>query len=150
MEATTTTTTKYRTQILERFLDATVGEMYHEGRLSTQRRGPVVQLVAYGESILAEVERSADEITLYTGHYGEVSPTVDRYLEALGTRLNERPNFEQVPTTTEAPTTGYGRVSESGRFITNSLSSWDNRSNAEETLANRMEERLRQTVSAQL
>jgi hypothetical protein len=149
-ETTTTSTTMKRKTILQMFLDATIGEIYAAGRLSTQQSGDTVQLVAYGESILAEVERSVDEITLYVGHYGEVSPTVDSYLESLGRHLNERPNFEQVHTTTEAPTTGYGRVSEAGQYITNSLSRFEDRSPAENTYFKRMEGRLREAVTSQI
>lgn len=126
-------TTSRRTDLLEMFLDATANEAYANGRLKTEETENGVQLIAYHEHVLAEVNDAADSITLYTGHYGAHSQTVTRYVHELGKLLNDREGFEVTALDGYAPTTGYSRVSEAGQYIGEYVGSWRNLSGVEKS-----------------
>ena len=116
------------------FLDATPNEAYNQGRLKTVETENGVQLVAYHEHVLAQVNDAGDSITLFTGHYGAHSETVTRYISELGSLLNERPNFDVTVLDGYAPTTGYGRVAEAGQYINEYVGDFSNLSKAERSI----------------
>jgi len=125
-------TTSRRNDLIEMFLDATPNEVYANGRLKTEETENGVRLVAYHEHVLAEVNRAADDITLYTGHYGAHSKAVSRYVHYLGKLLSQRDGYTVTVLEGHAPTTGYGRVADAGQFIDNYVGSWQNLSNVEQ------------------
>lgn len=111
-------TTTYTTEtLIEMFLDETDNEVYSKGRLCTveTERG-TVQLVAYGNEILAEVD--GKDVILYTGHYGTVSQTVTDYLKKVGSLLNETENRNVISREGDAPTLGIGaRATGASQYI---------------------------------
>jgi hypothetical protein len=113
------TTTNVRNDLIEMFLDGTAGEAYANGRLKTVEddESGNIQLVAYHESVLAEVTPDGKEVTLFTGHFKAQSRTVTRYIRALGRLLNQRENREVTVLAGHAPTTGYGRCSGAAQYI---------------------------------
>lgn len=110
------TTTKNRTDLIEMFLDATIGESYWKGRLRTETDGETVQLIAYGRHILGEVDRAAKSVTLYSGHYGVQSPTVTDYVRLFGKRLALREGYD-VTISERAPDTDYDTLPQSSQYI---------------------------------
>lgn len=126
-----TTTTTIRNDLIEMFLDATPGESYRNGRLKTRETENGVQLIAYHEHILAEVDSGANSITLFTGHYKNQSVTVTRYVHELGKLLSEREGFDVTVLDGYAPSTGYGRVWEAAQYIGQYVGSSDSRSPAD-------------------
>lgn len=137
------TTTNKRNQLLEMFLDASGREAYAQGRLKTRRTEDGVELVAYHEHVLARVNIATDEITLFTGHYGAHSETVDKYISALGRLLNLREGFSVNVLEGHAPTTGHGYVAESGQYIGEYVNPWGQQSPAERNIVQSVNEALR-------
>lgn len=111
-------TAERRSDLIEMFLDATPRETYAYGRLATrEKEDGTVELVAYQREILAEVNRGANDITLFTGHSHSRSPTVTDYLTLLGTLLNQRPGYSVNSLEGHAPTTGYDVVKGAAKYI---------------------------------
>jgi hypothetical protein len=116
----TYTTTQSRSTLIEMFLDGTSGEVYCQGRLATVEtdEGNRVQLVAYGNEVIAEITRDGKDVTLFTGHHESVSETVSDYIEVLGSILNDFENREVTAIGDAAPTMGIGaRSSASAQYI---------------------------------
>lgn len=143
----TATTTKRRNDLIEMFLDATPGESYADGRLSTIETENGVALVAYGNEILAEISADATEVTLYIGHYRSVSKTVTRYIHFVGKLLSQREMRDVTVLEGHAPTTGYGRASRSAQYISNYVRDYADMSGAEEKAYNDVREALRNFFS---
>jgi len=124
------TTTKYRTQMLEMFLDETPNEVYNSGRLATVGDGESVKLVAYGSHVLAEIQNK--RVTIYTGHYEQHSETVDNYLEELGRILNDTPARSVKELAEAAPHLGYGTdPAEAAQYINEYIGGFENLSKVE-------------------
>jgi hypothetical protein len=118
MNADTYTTVRSPTTLIEMFLDGTAGEVYNQGRLATVERENDVALVAYGEHILATI--SGRDVTFYTGHYGEQSKTVTKYVSKIGSLLNDTETRNVTVHGTETPQMGIGsRVAAAGQYISN-------------------------------
>lgn len=128
----THSTTMRRNDLIEMFLDGQSGEVYADGRLRTVETENGIALVAYHNEVLARVNEQTDDIELYTGHYGQVSQTVTRYIHELGKLLNRRDGFDVTALGGHAPTTGYGRASEAAQFIDQYIGSFADMSGAEE------------------
>ena len=136
------TTTHEVDALLEMALDATPGEAYNQGRLKTVETENGVALVAYHEHILADIDRFAESVTLYTGHHGSHSQTVDKYISRFGFLLNERPDYSVQVLEGYAPTTGHGRVSEAGQYIGEYVSPWGRQSPAERAIVKSVNQAL--------
>jgi hypothetical protein len=144
METTTMThTTTYNTeQLIEMFIDETGNEVYADGRLATVPTENGVQLVAYGNEIIAEAR--GKEIILYTGHYNTVSDTVDGYIETLGSLLNEFENRTVDARETESPTLGIGaRASSAAKYISRYINWETTLSKVEKDAQREVEQALR-------
>jgi hypothetical protein len=128
------------------FLDATPNEVYADGRLKTEPTENGVQLIAYNQHILAEVNRAADEITLFTGHYGQQSQSVSRYVHFLGKLLNERENFAVTVIGERAPNVSNSWVPDSAQYIGAYISGYDNMSAVERQAYNTVNDALRRTL----
>lgn len=112
----TYTTTYSPETLIEMFIDGTPNEVYDHGRLATVPTENGVQLVAYGNEILAEVQ--GKRVILYTGHHQTVSKTVTGYIKDLGSLLNDFENRKVDVRENESPTLGIGaRASRSAQYI---------------------------------
>jgi hypothetical protein len=131
-----------RNDLIEMFLDGTAGEVYADGRLRTVETENGIALVAYHNEVLARLNEATEEIELYTGHYGQVSQTVTRYIHELGKLLNRRDGFDVTVLGGHAPTTGYGRASEAAQFINQYISNFGDMSGAEEKAFERVQNAL--------
>ncbi len=118
MEAKNHTTTNSKETLIEMFLDGSAGEVYRNGRLATVERENDIALVAYGEHILATID--GYDVTFYTGHYGEQSKTVTKYVSLVGSLLNDTEERTVRVHGTETPQMGIGsRVAKAGQYISN-------------------------------
>lgn len=116
MVAENHTTTQNSETIIQMFLDETAGEVYSHGRLATVPTENGVQLVAYGNEIIGEVE--GKDVTIFTGHHGTVSNTVTRYIKRLGSELSDTEGRNVTVARHESPTLGIGaRASHSAQYI---------------------------------
>lgn len=113
------TTTRNREEIIQMFLDATPNEVYADGRLYTRPTDDdTIELVAYGNEVLAEVDNGANEVRLYLGHHSTVSRTVTEYVKTLGSVLSMTEGRTVDIRANESPTRGIGaRVSQSAQYI---------------------------------
>ncbi len=113
----TTTTTKVRDSLINMFLDNTEGEVYANGRLKTVREGETLALIAYHREKIAEYHEPSGEVTVFSGHHGNVSQTVNRYISRvvkLAGQRNDRdviltelsPNVRMRPVATAARNIG--------------------------------------------
>ena len=133
-----TTTTRVEEQ-LEKFVDATPNEVYARGRLVTRETENRVQLIGYGNHILAEVDRGANVVMIYDGHQG-ASPTVDRYLSQLKDIAEERSVMVQVLSAME-PSLGRKFLREApNQYIEHYVSSFKEASSVEREAINDVEE----------
>ena len=141
------TTTTYRTQMLEMFLDGTPNEVYNSGRLATVDTGESVQLIAYGSHVIAEIQDK--EVTLYTGHHGQHSETVDTYIEALGSVLSETPARSVKALEEAAPSLGHGsNPADAAKYIGSYIGSFENLSKVERGALNEVNEALGERMDA--
>lgn len=119
MSTQTRTTDKPRT-LIEMFLDGTPNEVYNDGRLYTRREGERIQLVAYGNEVIASIDEAGRDVEMYIGHHGQVSETVTGYIKTLGSVLSNTEGRDVSVFRDAAPTLGYGsRVSDSAKYISN-------------------------------
>jgi hypothetical protein len=112
------TTHKPRT-LIEMFLDGTPNEIYENGRLYT-REGEEgrIELVAYGNEVIASIDPAGNDVEMYIGHYKQVSETVTGYIETLGSVLSRTSGREVSVLRDAAPTLGYGaRASAAAQYI---------------------------------
>jgi pyridoxine 5'-phosphate synthase PdxJ len=137
-----------RNDLIEMFLDGQAGEVYADGRLRTVETENGLALVAYHNEVLARLNQEADSIELYTGHYGQVSQTVTRYIHELGKLLNRREGFDVTVLGGHAPTTGYGRASEAAQFISQYIGSFGDMSGAEERAFEKVQNALIRELEA--
>lgn len=98
------------------FLDATVGEVYAEGRLKTVTAGSSVALVAYHREKLAEYDEESCTVMVFAGHHGNVSETVNRYIARIIKLAGQRQDREVILTEL-APNVRYQPVAQSARNI---------------------------------
>lgn len=114
---TTPTTTRYRDTIIQMFLDSTTGESYAEGRLKTTRvNDDTVALIAYHKHKIAEYRESDGTVTLFTGHYGQTSETVNRYIARTAALAGEREGRSVIPVET-SPDVRARPVTDSAQYI---------------------------------
>lgn len=145
---TTFTTTNSPATLIEMFLDNTSGEVYNQGRLSTRETETGVQLIAYGNEVLAHLYNDRD-IDLYLGHYKQVSPTVSGYIEDLGSLLNDKQSMKVNDLEGVAPTLGEGtRASRSAQYITNYINWTTNLSDVEKDARAEVNRALKSRMSA--
>lgn len=112
------TTTESRDTLIQMFLDATPNEVYSNGQLATREVEGGVELIAYGNEVLAFANEK--KIDFFIGHHGSVSPTVTSYIKRVGSLLNENENREVNVWRDAAPTLGEGqRASDSAQYIKN-------------------------------
>jgi hypothetical protein len=136
-----TTTTQDRDSLIEMFIDGTAEEVYECGRLLTRPTENGVQLVAYGNEVLAE--NKDGNITIYTGHHGTVSKTVTRYIKRLGSLLNDTNTRKVRVAEYESPTLGIGaRASDSAQYIQNYIGIWKHLSKVEQDALEEVNEAL--------
>lgn len=83
------------------------GIRYNKGRMYVREspEGNGFQLVAYGDTILAELEGSS--LTFFVGHHQQVSQTTTRHVKAFGSTLSRGDFDVEVDVRREAPTNGY-------------------------------------------
>jgi len=93
-----TTTTRVRDSLINMFLDNTEGEVYAEGRLKTISEGSTVSLIAYHREKIAEYDESIGQVTVFAGHHGNVSQTVNRYISRVVKIAGQRDNHEVILT----------------------------------------------------
>jgi len=98
-----------RRNFVESFINNPRSELvYASGRMYTRESpdGDSIQLVAYGNEIIAEAADST--FTFFVGHHGQVSQTVTRYIKKVGSVLSNGGFSElDVDVRYEAPTNGY-------------------------------------------
>lgn len=111
-----TTTTRVRDSLINMFLDNTSGEVYANGRLKTVREGDSLALISYHKEKLAEYDESAGTVTVFAGHHGNVSQTVNRYISRVVKLAGERTDRDVVLTEL-APNTRMQPVAASARNI---------------------------------
>lgn len=110
------TTTEKRDSLIEMFLDATVGEVYCQGRLKTRQSGDSIELVAYHREIIAEYDPATGNVFVFAGHHGNSSKTVDRYISRV-TKLAGQRSERNVILTEVAPVARRQPVARSARNI---------------------------------
>lgn len=110
------TTSHKRDDVIQMFLDATADEVYGYGRLKTRRSGSVVELIAYHREKIAEYDESSGKVIVHSGHHGNASRTVDRYLSRVIKLAGERSNRDVVLTEL-APNTRLQPAAEAAQFI---------------------------------
>lgn len=111
-----TTTTRVRDSLINMFLDNTSDEVYAEGRLKTERQGDTLALIAYHREKIAEYDESAGTVTVFAGHHGNVSDTVNRYISRVVKIAGQR-NDRDVILTELAPNVRMRPVAQSARNI---------------------------------
>lgn len=111
-----TTETRSNTQLFEMFLDGTPNENTKYNRLQTVRRqNGAVALVAYGASLIAEVNESTERVIIHNGHRPSASPTVRRWLTRIWEESTSDSRYDVVLALSspkvgrEPETTGYIR-----------------------------------------
>lgn len=135
------TTVRRTNDMYELFADATANEVYECGRMLTVERDDCVQLVGYGNRVYAEIDRSAESVTLFEGHKG-TSRTDTRRINELRKVLEDRSVAVMVVGT--APTFGKEYLSEEPTdFIENYIGGFDNLSSVEQEAREEVEERCR-------
>ena len=142
-------TRKYTTDsvdtLIEMFIDGTANEIYQYGRLLTRPTENGVQLIAYGNEVIAE--NNGGHIHLYLGHYETVSQTVNHYIEQLGSLLNDTNTRKVTDHRNMSPTLGIGaRASQSAQYIDNYIGSFDHLSAVEQDAKAEVEQALYQRV----
>lgn len=112
------TTTRNRDELIRMFIDGSAEEVYESGRLATVPTENGVQLVAYGNEIIAENE--GGDITIFTSFHSTVSKTVTTYIKRVGSILNDTETRSVEVRESAAPTLGIGaRASQSAQYISN-------------------------------
>jgi hypothetical protein len=111
--------TTSRESLIQMFLDGSANESYNEGRLVTRQSGEsTIALIAYGWNKIAEYNATTDTITLFGGHVGNISKTVDGYCKSVFDTAQNRESrtinvvVDAAPNVSEPP-------AESVRFINN-------------------------------
>jgi hypothetical protein len=123
--------TNSRDDVLEMFLDGTEDEVYGSGRLYTRESGEgSVELIAYGWNKLAEYNESTGDVRIFFGHRGNISETVDGYLDDLSDMAEERDHRSVQELLTAAPNVGRPPA-EAAQFIDNYKSFSGSDSNVE-------------------
>jgi len=141
----THTTTNSPETLIEMFIDGTPNEVYENGRLATVPTENGVQLVAYGNEVLAEVR--GNRVILYTGHHQTVSKTVTGYIKDLGSLLNDFDNRDVQANGDESPTLGIGaRASRSAQYISSYINWHTTLSAVEEKARNEVNKALRERM----
>lgn len=139
MKETVNTTTMYRDNLIQMFLDGTRNEVYADGRLITRESEEnTVELIAYGWNKIAEYDENTDTVTLYTGHAGNVGQTVTTYVEKVKEIAGKRKNRTLSPAIGAAPNVAEPPA-ESVRFIDNYRHFSDNPSSVEEWATEQVE-----------
>jgi len=142
----TYTTTKSSESLIEMFIDGTANEVYEYGRLATVPTENGVQLVAYGNEVLAETR--GNQVILYTGHHQTVSQTVTDYIKRVGSLLNDFENREVEVRENESPTLGIGaRASRSAKYISNYINWHTSLSAVEEQAKREVNQSLRSRMA---
>jgi len=113
---TKATTTKNRDSLISMFLDNTDAEVYADGRLKTRRSGTVLELIAYHREKIAEYDESDGSVTVFGGHHGNVSETVNRYISRVVKMTAKRDN-RRVILTELAPNVRMRPIAQSARNI---------------------------------
>lgn len=111
-----TTTTKVRDSLINMFLDNTEGEVYAQGRLKTVRNGDTLSLIAYHREKIAEYDEPTGTVTVFAGHHGNVSQTVNRYISRV-VKIAGRRNDRQVILTELSPNVRMRPVATAARNI---------------------------------
>ena len=110
------TTTKVRDSLINMFLDNTEGEVYANGRLKTVQEGNTISLIAYHREKIAEYNESTGNVTVFAGHHGNVSQTVNRYISRVVKIAGQRTGREVILTEL-APNTQMRPVATAARNI---------------------------------
>lgn len=117
MRMNDSTTTLVRDSLITMFLDNTEDEVYAQGRLKTRRNSDgTLSLIAYHREVIAEYDEESGRVTVFAGHHGNVSQTVDRYISRV-VKLGGQRNGRNVILTETAPTARRQPVSRSAQFI---------------------------------
>ncbi len=139
-----------RESFISHFLQDSVPESkYARGRMYTRESpdGDGVQLVAYGNEIIAEID--GRDLTFYTGHHGQVSKTVTRYIKRFGSVLSNTEGLN-VDVRREAPTNGYVARhinASAAQFISNYVDFREDMSAVEEDAVETVEDALREVLA---
>jgi hypothetical protein len=114
--------------------------------------GEGVQLVAYGNEIIAEIVENSDKkdnLTFYVGHHGQVSKTVTDYIKLFGSVLSNTEGFT-VDIRRESPTNGYVARqinSAAAQFIGGYVDFREDMSAVEEDAVETVEDALREILA---
>jgi hypothetical protein len=111
-----TTTIRNRDSLINMFLDSTKGEVYAEGRLKTVQEGDSIALIAYHREKIAEYNESTGNVTVFAGHHGNVSQTVNRYISRVVKIAGKRKDREVILTEL-APNVRMQPIAQSARNI---------------------------------
>ena len=145
------TTTNRRSTIINRFLSGESGVVFNGGRMATyQVDENTVALLSYTNEVIAEVSDDGSEVTLFTGHYGQVSKTTSEHIGTLGSILSNTEGKDVTVLEDAAPTMGIGsRATRSAQYINNYINDFTRRFSAveldaRETIEQALQERLQQ------